>query len=494
MDTQTAPRQPRAVALTGLVGVLAVSIVTGHGVKILAPLVLVLVFFVAFQHVLFRWESLLGALVLVVMFIPIKRYEIAANLPFNLEPYRIAVGLILVAWGSSLLIDPRVRLQRTYLDAPLALILGAVLASDIANPGLTESLGSYVAKDLTFFLSFLLLYYFIASVVSRDAIDLVLRVLVIGGAVVAAASIVEQRTGYNVFFHVADALPFLEFTGAEFTTRGGRLRVFGSAQHPIALGAMLAVLIPIAISMAHRLNRRWWIPTTLLFLGVLATASRTPIVMLVVTTLMLLKRKPATVKRLAPLAVPGIVIVHLALPGAIGTLRDAFFPPGGIVAEQTQLAANANPELAGGRLRLIGPSLSEWSQHPVVGRGYGTRITGFSDPRRNSPILDNQWLASLLEIGIIGVLGWLWVLIRSVRRLLRVASEARDPDDWLYIGFAASLASFAVGLLTYDGFSFIQVAFVFWILLALSAVAVRTESRDATPELRPSEGLSNPPR
>ncbi len=494
MDARSAQRQPNAVALMGLVGALAVAVVTGHGVKILAPLVLVLVFFVAFHHVLLRWESLLGALVLVVMFIPIKRYEIAANLPFNLEPYRIAVGLILVAWGTSLLIDPRVRLQRTYLDGPLALIAAAVVASDIANPSLTESLGSYVAKDLTFFLSFLLLFYFIASVVSRNAVDLVLRVLVFGGAVVAVASIVEQRTGYNVFFHVADALPFLEFTGAEFTTRGGRLRVFGSAQHPIALGAMFAVLIPIGISMAYRLNRRWWIPTTLLFLGVLATASRTPIVMLVVVALMFLRRKPETVKRLAPLVVPGIVVVHLALPGAIGTLRDAFFPPGGIVAEQTQLATNANPELAGGRLRLIGPSLSEWSQRPIVGRGFGTRITGFSDPRRNSPILDNQWLASLLEIGIIGALGWLWLIVRAVRRLLRTANEARDPDDWLYIGLAASLASFAVGLLTYDGFSFIQVAFVFWILLAISAVTVRTASHAVTPGLRPTESLSNPPR
>ena len=138
--------------------------------------------------------------------------------------------------------------------------------------------------------------------------------------------------------------------------------------------------------------------------------------MLVVVTIVLLATKPKAVTRLLPYAVPAVVVVHFIVPGAIGTLQGAFFPKGGIVAEQATLGEGENPELAGGRIRLIKPSLAEWSRTPVVGQGYGTRITGFREPRRNASILDNQWLATLLEVGIVGFVGWIWLFVRSTRR------------------------------------------------------------------------------
>src|SRR5688500_16876004 len=66
---------------------------------------------VMFRRSLLQWPSLLAALILVILLIPIKRYRIAVDLPFELEPYRIAVVLIAAVWGSSLLIDRRVRLR-----------------------------------------------------------------------------------------------------------------------------------------------------------------------------------------------------------------------------------------------------------------------------------------------------------------------------------------------------------------------------------------------
>jgi O-antigen ligase len=86
----------------------------------------------------------------------------------------------------------------------------------------------------------------------------------------------------------------------------------------------------------------------------------------------------------------------------------------------------------------------------------------------------------LLELGIVGFVAWIWLFVRVVRRLLRAGRRSADGDDWLFIGLAAAIASYAVGLLTYDGFSFIQTTFVFWILLGLAAVALRD-----TPVLRP---------
>jgi polysaccharide biosynthesis protein PslJ len=478
----TVRQAPAAAVIAGVVGALAVAVLTGFHPASVAPLAMVLVIVAAWHRSLLQWPSLLGAVLALILFVPIKRYKLQAGLPFDLEPYRLAVAGLVAGWGTSLLIDPRVRLRRTFLDPPLLLLVVAVFASVLSNPTRVQSLSSYVAKSLTFFVSFLLVYYLVVSVVrSRRSLELLLRSLALGTAVVAALAIIERRTGYNIFDQLESVIPPLDLQGEIVTTRAGRLRVLGSAQHPIALGALFALVIPISLYVAKSTGRRVWLATSVvLALGVLATASRTAIVMLMVIGVVFLWLKPRETRRLWPLLIPAVVVVHVVLPGAIGTLRQAFFPPGGIVAEQTVLVPGGDPQLAGGRLRQLTPSIEEASRTPAFGQGWGTRITGFDSAFRNAPILDNAWLGVLLELGAVGFCAWLWLMIRSVRRLGR-ASKDSDHDDsqgWLFASLAASIAAFGIGMLTFDAFSFIQVAFVFWILLALGAAAIELQGEE----------------
>ena len=98
----------------------------------------------------------------------------------------------------------------------------------------------------------------------------------------------------------------------------------------------------------------------------------------------------------------------------------------------------------------------------------------------NAAILDDQWLGTLLETGIVGFFAWLWIFCRCVRRLSGAAREDDSETGWLYTGLAASIASFGVGMATFDAFSFTQAAFVFFILLALAGVVLsRGELREA---------------
>ena len=62
------------------------------------------------------WPRIIAALILIILFIPIRRYTLPAQLPFQLEPYRLFVLLIVVVWFASLLVDPRTRLRRTRLE------------------------------------------------------------------------------------------------------------------------------------------------------------------------------------------------------------------------------------------------------------------------------------------------------------------------------------------------------------------------------------------
>jgi polysaccharide biosynthesis protein PslJ len=258
------------------------------------------------------------------------------------------------------------------------------------------------------------------------------------------------------------------------------------------LGAMLVMIVPVSVYLARTRGRRWFIASVLLLVGALATGSRTALTMILAEFILFLIVKPRETKRLLPLFVPAIVVIHVLAPGAIGTFRAALFPKGGLIAEQTQLATNANAQLAGGRIRQISPMVTEASHHPFFGEGLGTRITGFDSPDRNAPILDNQWLNNLLDVGFIGFALWIWLFVRSVRMLLRRARESSgDGDEWLFLGLAASILSFAIGMLTFDAFSFTQVYFVFWILLGLSAALLAEPAPLAhrmNQKLRPATG------
>jgi hypothetical protein len=63
---------------------------------------------------------------------------------------------------------------------------------------------------------------------------------------------------------------------------------------------------------------------------------------------------------------------------------------------------------------------------------------------------------------------WLWLFVRSIRRLSREAREDDSDRGWLLVGLTASLTAFAVGMLSYDAFSFIQVTFMVFIFLGLA--------------------------
>ena len=137
--------------------------------------------------------------------------------------------------------------------------------------------------------------------------------------------------------------------------------------------------------------------------------------MLVVATLVLRVPRIRETWRFAPLLLPMIVMVHFVVPGALGAVKYSFAPPGGLVAEQS----NDKIEAGSGRVADIGPTLALFSEKPILGYGYGTLQT--SCPDTNARILDNQWLSSLLNVGLVGVLSLVWLFTRFVREVGRRA-------------------------------------------------------------------------
>jgi hypothetical protein len=469
-------REPRPVSAI-LVGVaiaaVAVSTITGKGAHTVPPVAAFAVVLILWHEQILAWRTQLTLIILTILFVPMKRYTLQAHLPFNLELYRLVVAVVVVCWFTSLLIDRRVSLRRSGLEAPLLLFVFAILVSLVANNARVAPLGSTVVKAVMFFLSYVLVVYIIVSLVrtARD-IDFLVGLLAAGGAVLGFLGVIESATGLNVFNHLTTVLPIMHFDSSQLPTlsRGGRLRVYGSAQHPIAFGAALAVLLPLAVYKAASYGqKRWWFAAFLILLGTLASRSRTAVLMLLVILLVYIILRPSTMKRLWPAILPGLIAIHFALPGAIGTVSSSFTPQGGLIAQQQ------NASVGSGRIATLGPALSsEFDPNPLLGEGFGTRITGTPEPgqpKPNAPILDDGWLGVLLETGIVGTALLCWLIVRSLRQMGGAARRDHSPRGWLLVATTASVGGFALGMFTYDAFSFIQVTFLFFILLGLGAAA-----------------------
>jgi polysaccharide biosynthesis protein PslJ len=282
---------------------------------------------------------------------------------------------------------------------------------------------------------------------------------------------VEWRTGYNMFNHLDRVVPLLSsVSDVGALERGDRPRAYASAQHAIALGAALAIVMPLAVYLYRRTGSfAWMVAAAILTLGAMATGSRTAIVMLATTLVVFLVLKRQATTRLLPLLLPLFLVVQVAMPGSLGTFRAIFFPDEGLVAEEHGDAGQSGS----GRLADLGPSLEEWGQTPLFGQGFGTRLTSADDPHVNAFILDNQWLGSLLELGALGFVALVWLLVRAIRRLGRHARNNDEPHGWLLAALCAAITAYAIGMLTYDAFSFMQVTFLLFIMLGMSAAALR---------------------
>jgi polysaccharide biosynthesis protein PslJ len=422
-----------------------------------------------------EWKWLIGLFLLVVLFIPPRRYAIPAGLPFELDPYRLVVAGLLVVWLLAALTDEEMRLRRSGLVAPLLIFGLAVFGSLAANPGRVSAYETNVVKLLSVLIGFFLVFFLLVNVLrTRAACETALRVLVLGGTILAVLAIVERKTGWSPFTDLSRYVPFIQPSGASVEPGAKELvadwrgaRALGSAEHPIALGALLAMLAPIAAALAVIRRHAIWIACLVLIVtGSFASNSRTAVLMLFAWALLFMILRWTDAKRFIPLALVAFAMIHLVMPGALGTLRSSL-DPGVIIAEQS---SRPDSQVAAGRIADLGPSFEEFRQKPVFGYGFGTRIS--VGEHANARLLDNQWLGTLLDTGLVGVIGFAWLLGRYIVRMSSASLRA-GADGVVLAALASAVFAYGVGMFTYDALSFTQVSLVLFVLLAIgSALAL----------------------
>jgi hypothetical protein len=440
----------------------------------------------------------LVAFVAIVWFIPIRVYTLPAPGPVKLEPYRLMVLLLAAALVLGAIAGSR-RIRACGLrGALLALTASAVISLGVNYSSFTERLlGTEATKAATYLLTFPIVFVLIASGVrSRADIERCIKAIVVGGAVVAFCAIVETRTQYNVFNHLRTVFPFLQDTGERATeVRNGALRAEASAQHPIALGVALSLCLPLSLALMLRVRdtgRRIFFTgcALVLVIGMVATISRTAFLALAVMLLVGLMTERRRLTRLWPLSIVLLIAAHTVLPGGLGRLYHAFFPKGGITAEQSVRAGG----VGSGRLADISPALKLVQSHAFFGTGdplppppdlAQSPIQTVNSAPPDPIIFDDQYLTTLVGHGMFGLGAVLWLVSAMVFPLVRAARRARGALP-LLSACTASVAGYAAAMLTFDAFAFVQCSIFFFVIAALglrlaqiSGLAGKPDSTDA---------------
>jgi hypothetical protein len=222
-----------------------------------------------------------------------------------------------------------------------------------------------------------------------NRLRLVLRAFVWCSACMSVIGLMQEVLPINVVeyvnvpgLHAVNVIPLQE--------RGAGLRVASTTTHYLELSGTLSLAFPIALHLAAfartaKQRRRYTFATILIAVGVLETISRSGIVGIVIALAILMPLW--TWRKRYNTVVLGVAMFG-ALSAVTPSLARTFF---NIFAD-----ANNDPSITSrtSRYDLVGYF---FSQRPWFGRGAGTWVPPMYQ------YLDNQWMRTSLENGLIGV-------------------------------------------------------------------------------------------
>ncbi|MBN9141833.1 MAG: O-antigen ligase family protein [Micrococcales bacterium] len=417
------------------------------------------------------------ALLVMIMLVPIRTYAIPVPLPFQLEPYRLLIALLIVAAVFAALANPRMRIRPVAFGVPFGFFVGTLALSMVANivPLAQQGLVGTAFGGLVNLLFILSVFFLVRQFLSSERLVMTtLSFLAWSGTLVAFFAIVERATRVNVFLMLGEVLPLETLRSIADDYRAGGARSFGSAQHPIALSVMLCMLIPIVLYLAreagwprNRVTRALVHGGMLvvLFGGIGVAVSRTGVVVLAAMLAVTLLLRPVIGVSILLAGVPALLLASLASPKTVSSTVLSFLDVDSLVASQY-----TSPGWAGqGRLADLGPAFQLVAQHPLLGTGYGGRIVVGEDA--NGFILDNQVLGILMDSGVIGVIGLAVFVLVPFLLLLRHALDPAVPARYRSLAFAlaVSTAGYAAAMFFYDAFGFMQTLLVLCVLWAVGA-------------------------
>jgi hypothetical protein len=416
---------------------------------------------------------MVAVLIAIVFLVPFNDILLNVSLPIDLKFDRLVLPFIVGTWALMLAAGgphaPKVRL--TWIHVALGAVVAVAFLSLVLDArGLNQTLEFDTSiKKLTLLASYVSLFVVVASVVRRTEVHAFMTLTLLLSIATALGMILEFRFEYNPFYSIADGLLPGIFQVGIIDPSGideiGRRAVQGPAQVPLEAVAMLAMALPIALVrllQSERTRERIWyaVAAAVLLAAMVATFRKTAFLAPISVCLTLAYFRRRELIKLAPLGIVLVLVIQVLSPGALSAVAGQLDRKRLGVTTVSDRTADYD---------AIRPDV--WS-HLAFGRGYG------SYEHTSYRVLDMELLRQLIEVGVIGLLAYI-MLVVAVVGVARGPIRARRRDDTpVALAVAAAAVCFLVVSTLFDVMSFPHVPYLFLWMAALLAVMCGPKSAE----------------
>lgn len=303
---------------------------------------------------------------------------------------------------------------------------------------------------------------------SRARLDVLGRRLVTWVAVLSAMGVFEFASGITIASLYAHVPGFRPNAGlVAIPTRAGFLRVQATSGSPIEFGLVLTCTLPLALHYAKRAlpgRRLWaWVSVLLICAAIPMSFSRAAFVGVVIVLAVMFVGwtfRQRVNGLLTALAFVGGV--RVLVPGLVGSIFSSF-----LHASSDPSVIHREQDLA--RVGFLVQS-SVW-----FGRGFATFIPSeFTAPGQPVASLDNQYLGTIIETGLVGLATLILIFLVWFFTALGARRRSADPATReLALGLAASCLALVVGFYVFDVFGFIMISATMFVLLGFTGALWR---------------------
>jgi len=315
-------------------------------------------------------------------------------------------------------------------------------------------------KQLALVVTYGVFFALCASIIRASEVTRLIKAMLFLACITAFSVILEYRLGINPFHDwIGPLFPgYVRPAGLGTIDSIGRVQIYGPGEHPLVPAVMLSMTLPFAFTWLLKAEDRqqrllYGAMVVLLIGGAVATQKKTAMVGPLVCVAVLTAYRPRAMMRLAPLAVVLVAVVHLTAPGALGGVIDQF-APGSVNKVNTTQDRVSDYE-------AVVPDVVD---HPLLGRGYG------SYDQKKHRILDNLYLTLAIGVGLLGLIGYLAIIVTSFVNAHRVARSG-DPDRGPpAMAAAAAICVALVSGALLDFLSFPQLPYLFCFIAAIAFV------------------------
>ena len=310
----------------------------------------------------------------------------------------------------------------------------------------------------------------------------VLRVLCWGGAFSGVVAALQFWISLDISAYLRELPGFsLNISDVGIGTRNGLNRVSGTATYPIELGVVAGMLLPLAIYLAiydteNRSPRRRWARVGLIALAIPASVSRSAVISVAVALAVLVVLMPTRQRLVAICTLPfSLAAVFMTAPGLIGTLTSFF----GAGTKDASVAYRVSDY----------PVVERFlEQAPWFGRGGWTY-----QPDDALDILDNQYLKTAVELGLVGVVALAFFFLVPTIAALLARRRSTDPElRLLCAALAGAALAAAASSFTFDSLSYPMFTGLYSLVIGLIGVAWRLALAEAPAPVNSNSGSTAP--